>query len=227
MLFQTAVLITTTLLATTANAQIRVYDPQTGGDVEAPTQQGLQKDIITPQKEQPKAPARRIQPQQAPKNVYERAMAPQNAENLKNKTIREEQDPEFQEPEGLDVFEVFQEQQSLGTAAFFIDKSYFTERQIAKIRQASQIKNLAVEVYVEELDTVEYMALISSVPEGAEGVDFTVDSNNYRAKKYGVEYHTILYLDPDGSTRRYDLVQDFDKFLRHVERLRREKGLKS
>ena len=113
----------------------------------------------------------------------------------------------------------------LGHAFIFITVDSFGPILAANIKKAMAIPGLYVKVYAEQLEPSRYFEMMMQAPEEIGGISFQVDNRNYKAYRFNIKkYPTIYYVDGDGSRRYYDAQKEFDKFLRHVERMAQTKG---
>ena len=212
MQLQTRLLITAVLYCCVAveapYSQIRVYDPATGMDTIAPTQQGWEGEFInTPMQSEVEMPA-----------VRKAYKVPVTNKPL---TVRPLQEPT---PADINNGVAQNTQFPLGKAIIFTRVEDLSGDTAEKIQQFKKLKGLGGQVYAEEKDPREYLKMLDS-PEynKIQGVELSIDSGAYLAMRYQVrEYNVLLYLDPNGTRRRYAFPGDFDKFMRHVKRFQRK-----
>lgn len=114
----------------------------------------------------------------------------------------------------------------LGTALAFLDMEDFNEFLGERLRRAHEIEGLDFQIYVQDMEPLEYVALVAQgMDKGIEGLTFRVDSGAYLAMRHNVKaYNTIVYVDPEGTRRYYDVQTGLDRFMRHVKRI--EKAVK-
>jgi hypothetical protein len=168
-------------------AQIRVYNPESGEDMAAPSHQGFE-GVPRPQEATP--PAAR--------NATPAAI------------VRQEED-------AVPVDTPF----PLGVALAFVDMADFNEFLSGRLQRAEEVEGLDFQIYVQDMEPLEYVALVAQGKDkGIEGLTFRVDSGAYLAMRHNVKkYNTIVYIDPEGTRRYYDLQTGLDRFMRHVKRI--------
>ncbi|MDD9911526.1 MAG: hypothetical protein OXR68_01580 [Alphaproteobacteria bacterium] len=178
-----------------SHAQIRVYDPATGKSVEAATQEGMD-------------------------------AAAEKGESFKRKDILPSQQVNINmTPNHIAREEGQPTKAPLGNAFIFITADMFTPELAGKIKKAKEMVGLNVEIYAEDMEPKKYFELVARAKDQADGLEFRADSGAYMAMRLNIkEYKTIYYVDAAGTRRQYDLDKDFDKFLRHVKRVKRAKG---
>lgn len=181
----------------TAAAQVRVYDYSSGKDVDA-EREGIQR---------------------APESGTNPAVDFTLPE-LPNTQLPVKQ-PKPQAPTGVSPT-------PLGQAVIFVNVKDFSPELAQKLKTIYDFRShgLDIKLYMESLRPEDYYSLLD---EGLEhlpkDIEFKVDTGSRQGKRFRVgPYRTVIYADPTGSQRRYDLVSEFPKFERHLKRIQRQVG---
>lgn len=110
----------------------------------------------------------------------------------------------------------------LGTALIFIKGMDFSELVASKAMEISRIPGLDARFYLQDEAPRTLVGLArSSLKNMPQGVAFNVDLDSRMAQSHGVVgQNVIVYRDPSGAVRHYNLVSEYANFLNHVNRLR-------
>ena len=180
------------LMAATAHAGLRVYDASSGQSVApSPTSRPSEAPVVEP------LPSAR--PVTAVPAVARPAQAPVA--------------PPTSKPAA---------QTGLGTALVFIKGVDFSELIAGKVREIGRVPGLDVRFYLQDQSPRSLVALSKgSLKNLPQGVDFNIDLDSRMAQAHGVVgQNVIVYRDPAGAVRHYNLVSEYANFLNHVNRLR-------
>lgn len=113
-------------------------------------------------------------------------------------------------------------QQGLGDVLVFIRSIDFSAVIATKVVQIAKIPNLNAKFVIQDETPRNLVGQIRGPLQNLpEGVEFSVDIDGRWAKAHNVmNKNMIVYRDPTGAVRHYDLGAGFPNFLNHIQRLR-------
>ncbi len=179
------------MMASTVHAGLRVYDASSGQNV-APA-------VTAPASAPAKAPEAQPPEVKAAPAPVTAIPAPQISAPVSN-----------------------QDESRLGTALVFIKSIDFSEVIASKIKEIARVPGLDVRFYLQDESPRALVALAKGTLKNMpQGVDFNIDLDSRMAQSHGVVgQNMIVYRDPSGAVRHYNLVSEYANFLNHVNRLR-------
>ncbi len=111
-----------------------------------------------------------------------------------------------------------------GRAMIFADVDHFSDSLVAYIKEIKNTRGLVTELYMKDrANPFSYMQLLQKgMDKMEEDVPFSVDSGDKIAGRFRVQrYPTLVYIAPDGDRRNFDLAGGIGPFLTHLNRVRR------